>query len=137
MWWYLALEEGMLEEFIWSILIHCLPFSGLHFKEDFCGWVVIGRVSSLQEQLELVFTLRKQWLIPKSHFWPENLPSMPNQGEDCYFYFYSTCTKVRLASLNQFFLLFLKSYCLRFPYILNCLCCDLLSQLFYYLRSVF
>lgn len=37
--------------------------------------------------------MRKQWRIPKSHFWPENLPSMPNQGEDCYFYFYSTCTK--------------------------------------------
>lgn len=22
---------------------------------------------------------------------------MPNQGEDCYFFFYSTCTKVRIS----------------------------------------
>lgn len=54
--------------------------------------MVIGRVSPFQESSELV-SPRKQWLVPGSRFWPENLPSMPNQGEDCYFYFYSTCAK--------------------------------------------
>ncbi|KAF3823189.1 hypothetical protein GH733_010625 [Mirounga leonina] len=32
-------------------------------------------------------------MFSRSHFQSKDLPSMPNQGEDCYFFFYSTCTK--------------------------------------------
>ncbi|XP_047375985.1 zinc finger CCCH domain-containing protein 11A isoform X3 [Sciurus carolinensis] len=53
----------------------------------------LGRLNPFQKDLALVLALRKQWLTSRSHFWAKNLPSMSNQGEDCYFFFYSTCTK--------------------------------------------
>lgn len=87
----------------WSTSMHCYLILGLHlhFKDDFCDWVVFGRLNPFQEDLKRRSLPRgSSGLSPRSHLWPKDLPSMSSQGEDCYFFFYSTCTKVRIGLSN-------------------------------------